>query len=111
MPAVNFKVRWPNGKEAAGYSPSTIIYEHLQEGASYPLPDFLKRLDSALNEASERVKQVKGFYCSSAMDTLSSLKGQASVLDALHYDTGQVEVLSMRTEGGGRVTGAGWSSF
>jgi uncharacterized repeat protein (TIGR04042 family) len=106
MPAVNFKIRWPNGKEATGYSPSTVIYDHLQEGASYPLADFLLRVETALNNASERVKQVKGFYCSSAMDTLSSLKGQASYLDA-----GPVEILSMRTEGGGRVTGAGWGSF
>jgi uncharacterized repeat protein (TIGR04042 family) len=106
MPAVNFKIRWPNGKEAAGYSPSTVIYEHLQEGASYPLADFLARIEGGLNNASERVKQVKGFYCSSAMDTLSSLKGQA------HYqEDGPVEVISMRTEGGGRVPGAGWSSF
>ncbi|MGV8920253.1 MAG: MSMEG_0570 family nitrogen starvation response protein [Pseudomonas sp.] len=109
MPAVNFKIRWPNGKEAVGYSPSTVIYDHLQEGASYPLADFLERVESALNNASERVKVVKGFYCSSAMDTLSSLKGQASYLDA--QQAGSVEVLSMRTEGGGRVTGAGWGSF
>jgi uncharacterized repeat protein (TIGR04042 family) len=106
MPAVNFRIRWPNGKEAAGYSPSTVIYEHLQEGASYPLADFLQRIEGGLNNASERVKQVKGFYCSSAMDTLGSLKGQAHGLEG-----GQVEVLSMRTEGGGRVTGAGWGSF
>ncbi|WP_346830372.1 MSMEG_0570 family nitrogen starvation response protein [Pseudomonas abietaniphila] len=106
MPAVNFKIRWPNGKEAAGYSPSTVIYEHVQEGACYPLAEFLQRIEVGLNNASERVKAVKGFYCSSAMDTLSSLKGQA------HYQgDGQVEILSMRTEGGGRVTGAGWSSF
>lgn len=106
MPAVNFKIRWPDGKEAAGYSPSTVIYDHLQEGASYPLADFLARIEGGLNNASERVKQVKGFYCSSAMDTLNALKGQAS-----RQQDGPVEVLSMRTEGGGRVTGAGWSSF
>ena len=106
MPAVNFTFRWPNGKEAVGYSPSTVIYDHLQEGASYRLADFLERVENALNNASERVKQVKGFYCSSAMDTLSSLKRQA------HYqEDGRVEVLSMRTEGGGRVPGTGWSSF
>ena len=111
MPAVNFKIRWPNGREATGYSPSTAIYQYLEEGASYPLTDFLQRLESALNNASERVKQVKGFYCSSAMDTLSSLKGQASyLLEPAHAD-GQVDILSMRTEGAGQVLGAGWSSF
>ncbi|WP_257605336.1 hypothetical protein [Pseudomonas sp. UMAB-40] len=56
MPAVNFKIRWPNGKEATGYSPSTVIFHYLEEGASYPLTDFLQRLESALDNASERVK-------------------------------------------------------
>lgn len=111
MPAVNFKIRWPNGREATGYSPSTVIYEYLEEGASYPLTDFLQRIESALDNASERVKQVKGFYCSSAMDTLSSLKGQASYLVDPALADGQVDILSMRTEGAGQVIGAGWSSF
>ncbi|MGY2338726.1 MSMEG_0570 family nitrogen starvation response protein [Pseudomonas sp. SDO5532_S415] len=111
MPAVNFKIRWPNGREATGYSPSTVIYQYLEEGASYPLADFLQRIESALNSASERVKQVKGFYCSSAMDTLSSLKGQASYLSEPTHIDGQVDVLSMRTEGAGQVVGACWSSF
>lgn len=111
MPAVNFKIRWPNGKEANGYSPSTVIYQYLEEGGSYPLPDFLQRIESALNNASERVKQVKGFYCSSAMDTLSSLKGQASFLDQKVQSAAQVEILSMRTEGSGQVISAGWGSI
>ncbi|WP_338580901.1 MSMEG_0570 family nitrogen starvation response protein [Pseudomonas sp. MAG733B] len=111
MPAVNFKIRWPNGQEANGYSPSTVIFNYLEEGASYSLPDFLQRLESALNNASERVKQVKGFYCSSAMDTLSSLKGQASYLVEPDHAAGQVNILSLRTEGAGQVFGAGWSSF
>ncbi|QZP31452.1 MSMEG_0570 family nitrogen starvation response protein [Pseudomonas sp. DR48] len=111
MPAVNFKIRWPNGREASGYSPSTVIYEYLEEGASYTLADFLQRIEHALNNASERVKQVKGFYCSSAMDTLSSLKGQASYLVEPGDAAGQVNILSMRTEGAGQVIGTGWSSF
>ena len=111
MPAVNFKIRWPNGREATGYSPSTVIYRYLEEGASYPLTDFLQRIESALVNASERVKQVKGFYCSSAMDTLSSLKGQSSYLVEPDHATGHVEILAMRTEGAGQVIGAGWSSF
>ncbi|SEE67236.1 MULTISPECIES: MSMEG_0570 family nitrogen starvation response protein [Pseudomonas] len=111
MPAVNFKIRWPNGRETNGYSPSTVIFQYLEEGASYSLPDFLQRIENALNNASERVKQVKGFYCSSAMDTLSSLKGQASYLVDPALADGQVDILSMRTEGAGQVIGAGWSSF
>jgi hypothetical protein len=45
------------------------------------------------------------------MDTLSSLKGQASYLVDPAHANGQVDILSMRTEGAGQVIGAGWSSF
>ena len=67
--------------------------------------------EQAKAQEAERVKQVKGFYCSSAMDTLSSLKGQASYLLEPAHANGQVEILSMRTEGAGQVLGTGWSSF
>ena len=106
MPAVNFKVRWPDGEESAGYSPSTAIYDQLQEGACYPLEDFVQRLETGLSAASERVKQVKGFYCSSAMDTLSALKARAR-----RFKQGEVTVVAMQTSGAGRVLSGGWSSF
>jgi len=106
MPAVNFKVRWPDGQESPGYSPSTIIYEHLHAGTPYALEDFMQRLESALDAASERVKEVKGFYCSSAMDTLASLKYQAR----RYSEGGQVQILDMQIAHAGQVTG-GWSSF
>lgn len=105
MPAVNFRVRWPDGQESPGYSPSTVIHEYLLSGVPYALEDFMQRLESALDAASERVKQVKGFYCSSAMDTLASLKYHAS-----RYQDGTVHVLDMQTAHPGRVSG-GWSSF
>ena len=111
MPAVNFRIRWPNGRETTGYSPSPVLVQCVGAGASYPLPEFLQRREKALNNASERVKEVKGFYGSSAMDTLSSLKGQARDLQAPAHEEGQVDILSMRTEGAGQVIGAGWSSF
>ncbi|WP_287030095.1 MSMEG_0570 family nitrogen starvation response protein [Pseudomonas sp. UBA6310] len=105
MPAVNFRVRWPDGQESPGYSPSTVIYEHLHSGVPYALEDFLQRLETALNAASERVKEVKGFYCSSAMDTLASLKYQAD-----RHGEGAVQVLEMNTASEGCVLG-GWGSF
>ncbi|TBU78214.1 MSMEG_0570 family nitrogen starvation response protein [Phytopseudomonas daroniae] len=106
MPAVNFKVRWPDGQESPGYSPSTVIYEHLHSGTPYALEDFIQRLENALNSASERVREVKGFYCSSAMDTLTSLKNHAS-----RYEAGtHVQILEMETAHAGRVT-SDWSSL
>jgi len=40
MPAVNIRLRWPDGQESNTYSPSTTIYEHLQEGCTYPMAEF-----------------------------------------------------------------------
>ncbi|QIB50715.1 MSMEG_0570 family nitrogen starvation response protein [Pseudomonas sp. OIL-1] len=73
MPAVTFKVRWPDGRETAAYSPSTVIHQHLKHNAFYPVDEFLQRAETALNAASERVREVKGFHCSAAMDTLAQL--------------------------------------
>lgn len=106
MPAVNFKVRWPDGQESIAYSPSTVIYEHLKSGGRYPLADFMTRVETALNAASERVKEVKGFYCSSAMDTLAALRWQSRSFK----DGGEVQILDMQTTHAGKVSG-GWSSI
>lgn len=106
MPAVNFKVRWPDGRESAGYSPSTVIYQHLEAGGDYPLDEFMARAETALNAASERVKALKGFYCSSAMDTLASLQYRARRYEA----GGTVHIVDMQTDHAERIT-AGWSSL
>jgi len=106
MPAVNFRVRWPDGQESAGYSPSTLIYQHLEAGSDYPLEEFMARVETALNAASERVKALKGFYCSSAMDTLASLQYQAR----RHAAGGNVHIVDMQTDQAERIS-AGWSSL
>ena len=41
MPSVNFTVKWPNGELIQYYSPSTVIYEYLSKGHSYPAIQFL----------------------------------------------------------------------
>lgn len=100
MPAVTIRLRWPNGQETTTYSPSTTIYEHLEAGTSYPMADFLCRAETGLNAASERVKQVKGFYCSSAMDSLSSLQLMAQSFSGAEA---KVEVLDIKNQGTGQV--------
>jgi uncharacterized repeat protein (TIGR04042 family) len=99
MPAVIIHLRWPDGQESTAYSPSTSIGRHLESGRRYPLTEFLQRAESGLYAASERVREVKGFYCSSAMDSLSELRRQARAYDG---DL-QVEVLEFRQQG--RATG------
>tara|TARA_R110001606_G_scaffold399278_1_gene583360 strand:- start:6165 stop:6446 length:282 start_codon:yes stop_codon:yes gene_type:complete len=92
MPAVNFTVRWPDGQEFNAYSPSTIIHQHLQHDASYPVEEFMQRAETALDAASERVREVKGFSCSSAMDTLSQLRHTAR-----SFNQGEVHVSFVQT--------------
>jgi uncharacterized repeat protein (TIGR04042 family) len=108
MPAVNIRLRWPDGQESNAYSPSTTIFQHLAEGESYPLPELLRRAEEGLNAASERVKQVKGFYYSSAMDSLSGIR-----LIARKFPDPQarVEVLEIKEHGTGQVHYSGFGEI
>jgi len=96
MPAVIIQLRWPDGQETRTYSPSTGIRQFLEAGSSYSMSEFLHRAETGLNAASERVKEVKGFYCSSAMDSLGELRRQARSYTGEHL---QVEVLDVSLQG------------
>jgi uncharacterized repeat protein (TIGR04042 family) len=74
MPEMHFQLRWPDGREDNCYSPSLVVREHLKVGGSYPLPEFLHRIDVALNIASERVRLKYGYACSQALDQLAAIK-------------------------------------
>ena len=108
MPAVNIRLRWPDGEGSNVYSPSTVIHQHLTQGDSYPLPELLLRADAGLNAASERVKDVKGFYCSSAMDSLSGIRMMASKFPD---PQARVEVLEVQEHGNGKVHYSGFGDI
>jgi len=108
MPAVNIRLRWPNGQETNTYSPSTSIYDYLESGKRYSIGDFLSRAENGLNAASERVRQVKGFYCSAAMDSLESLRLMARGFDV---DTAAVDVLEIKNQGAGTVSYASFGDL
>ena len=108
MPAVTIRLRWPNGQETHTYSPSTTLYEHLEAGKSYPMAEFLRRAETGLNAASERVKQVKGFYCSSAMDSLGNLQRMAQGFSGTEA---RVEVLDIKNQGTGHVSYASFGDL
>jgi uncharacterized repeat protein (TIGR04042 family) len=92
MPAVNFHVRWPDGKEEKCYSPSTVIYDYFKPGDVVPLSEFMRLAESALTLGSERVASRYGYYCSSAVDQLSQLKRRVTEFE----DQGrEVVVMSM----------------
>ena len=82
MPEMHFKVRWPDGHEDTCYSPSLVVREHLSVGGSYPVPEFLHRVGTALNIASERVRAKYGYACSMALDQLAAIESTASTCSA-----------------------------
>ena len=77
MPEVTFTIAWPDGQHEDCYSPSTVVFEHFEPGASYALSDFLARARAALTRASERVAAKYGYECSSARDQLARLHDAA----------------------------------
>ena len=90
MPEMHFQIRWPDGQVDTCYSPSLVVREHLVVGGSYPVPEFLQRVGTALNIASERVRVKYGYACSMALDQLAAIESAAS-----HCGPGQrVQVLS-----------------
>jgi uncharacterized repeat protein (TIGR04042 family) len=102
------RLRWPDGQESNAYSPSTTIFQHLEPGRSYPMAEFLQRAESGLNAASERVKVVKGFYCSSAMDSLGGIR-----LLARQYplEDARVLVIDIQEHGAGQVHYSGFGDI
>src|SRR4051812_45341501 len=80
MPELYFRVTWPDGRRERCYSPSHIIEEHLEAGASYPVDEFVSRVRTALHIAAERVRAKYGFYCSAAMDQLAAIETTAGAL-------------------------------
>ena len=76
MPEMFFTVRWPDG-EARYYSPSLVIEDHLEAGATYPVAEFADRATAALAIASERVAAKFGFACSRAQSAAASIRDRA----------------------------------
>ena len=73
MPEVIFKVKWPDGKVDACYSPSPVINNYLTEGELYSVQDFVELSSNALILASNKVLQKYGFRCTSAEDQLQRI--------------------------------------
>jgi uncharacterized repeat protein (TIGR04042 family) len=78
MPAMHYRLRWPDDSESTCYSPSLVIKEYFEPGTSYPLPDFMRRIREASQVASQRVMAKFGFLCSRAGDELAGIEQQAA---------------------------------
>jgi uncharacterized repeat protein (TIGR04042 family) len=94
MPEMHFSVRWPDNSTSDCYSPSLVIKDYLEVGQSYSVPDFVERSRTALNIASERVREKYGYACSSAIDQLSQIERTADRFNAA--DGAQVVVEGFR---------------
>ena len=90
MPEMTFTVRWPDGAVVDCYSPSLVMHDHLTEGESYPVSEFVARSSRALDIASERVQAKFGFACTSAIAQRTDIEQMAGEQRA-----GSVTVLSM----------------
>ncbi len=92
MPEMSVTVRWPDGRVADCYSPSLVMHDHLEPGATYRVDEFTRRSATALAEASERVRARYGFTCSASAASLDRIRATASRFD----DADLVEVLDMQ---------------
>jgi uncharacterized repeat protein (TIGR04042 family) len=92
MPEMHVRLRWPDGTRDRVYSPSLVLAEHLDEGASYPLDDFARRSREALTEAGERVRAKYGVPCGRAAASLAGIEARVS-----QYDGGDVVVEAVET--------------
>jgi uncharacterized repeat protein (TIGR04042 family) len=91
MPEMTVTVRWPDGRVEEHYSPSLVMHDHLRAGITYPIEDFARRAQAALDEAGERVRVKYGYYCTSAAGSAHRIKELAAA-----YPPGTtVEVLVM----------------
>lgn len=78
MPAMHYRLRWPDATEQRCYSPSLVIRDYFEPGASYALPEFMRRVREATQIASDRVAAKYGFACSRAADELAGLEARAA---------------------------------
>lgn len=92
MPALHYRLRWPDASETLCYSPSLVVQDYLQAGEDYALDDLLHRLREATGIASERVRAKFGFACSRASDQLERTEALAATF--AHHPDARVRVLS-----------------
>lgn len=84
MPEMTFTVEWPDGSFQECYSPSLVMHDHLTTGESYPVKDFVRRVVTALDEASRRVRERYGFACTSAAAQKEDIQNRALKFTPTH---------------------------
>ena len=80
MPAVNFKLAWPDGEQQEYYCPSTVIYHYFEAGQQMSQREFSENITAALNAASDRVHAKFGYHCSAASAELQKINDKLKQL-------------------------------
>ena len=68
MPALNFKIEWPNGEIMECYSPSTVVRQYFTADDTLTIEALISISTAALDRASERVEERFGFVCTAAAE-------------------------------------------
>ncbi len=97
MPAMLYRLRWPDSTESECYSPSLVIKDYFAPGTLYAMPEFLSRLRAATAIASERVHARFGVPCSRALGQLAAIELEAQRF--AERSDAQVLMLSFHGEG------------
>jgi len=92
MPERYLKVKWPDEEIQNIYSPSSIIDQYFDPGDHMTVANFLKKSTEALNHASDRVQQVYGYACTSAMASIDSVAKKGTTIKD---HTQEIEVLDI----------------
>lgn len=74
MPEINFTIQWPDGKQESCYSPSLVVKDYFEPGATYTVTEFLARSRESLTIASDRVQAIYGFPCSRALGQIRQIE-------------------------------------
>jgi uncharacterized repeat protein (TIGR04042 family) len=78
MPAMHYRLRWPDASESDCYSPSLVIKDFFALGEALPVPEFLRRIREATEIASQRVEAKYGFRCTQAEGQLQVIEQRAA---------------------------------
>ena len=77
MPEINFKIQWSDGTEQTCYSPSLVVKKYFTPETEYQINEFVEKSRTALNTASDRVKEAYGFPCGRALGQLKQIETKA----------------------------------
>lgn len=78
MPELWVRFRWPDGRAATCYSPSTVVRDYFVPGATYQVAEFVALTRTALTFASERVRLKFGMPCSRARSEIARIEDEAA---------------------------------